>query len=148
MRNQLTKVIYPFVELPSSDVRELSPSLKFLATRSSTASTTTESVLLRLIEEMFTAVCAALPRINNLVCADALAMPDTIIIQAVYIAIGPFFIVENSEPEHKSKKDTINSLVQAILGSSGLRGLRLEALSLIRTVSTSSARPMITLTFS
>ena len=74
-----------------------------------------------------------MPRINDLICADSMAMSESIIIQAVYIAIGPFFVVE-AEPEGKSKKATSGSAVISGLGGTAMRGLRLDALSLIRSV--------------
>ena len=61
-------------------------------------------------------------------------MSESIIIQAVYIAIGPFFVVEG-EGEGKGKKATAPSNIVAALGGSAMRGLRLDALSLIRSVS-------------
>lgn len=87
------------------------------------------------IGETFQALSAVLPLINNLICADTVAMSDTIVIQAVYIAIGPFFIVESgSEGEARSKKDASTAVITGTLGNIGMRGLRLEALSLIRNV--------------
>lgn len=60
-------------------------------------------------------------------------MSDAIIIQTVYIAIGPFFIVESgADGDTKGKKQNV---VLSTLGSSAMRGLRLDALSLIRNVS-------------
>ena len=89
-----------------------------------------------LISDIFQAISAVLPRINNLICADTVAMSDTIVIQGVYIAIGPFFVVESgSEAEGKSKKDTSTAIITGTLGNIGMRGLRLEALSLVRNVS-------------
>ena len=93
-----------------------------------------DSVLRRLLSEIFQAVSSILPRINDLICADTMAMSESIIIQAVYIAIGPFFVVE-AETEGKGKKSTAASNVIAALGGSAMRGLRLDALSLIRSVS-------------
>ena len=72
-------------------------------------------------------------------------MSDTIIIQAVYIAIGPFFVVESGEGSHggdaekekgkrRDKGDKENVVIRTF-GKSAMRGLRLDALSLIRTVS-------------
>lgn len=61
-------------------------------------------------------------------------MSETIIIQAVYIAIGPFFITETNENEGKGKKENV---ILNTLGNSAMRGLRLDALSLIRSVSKS-----------
>jgi cohesin loading factor subunit SCC2 len=55
-------------------------------------------------------------------------MSDSIIIQAVYIAIGPFFVETG---DAKGKKD---SAVLSTLGKSSMRGLKLDALSLIRSV--------------
>lgn len=62
-----------------------------------------------------------------------MAMSEGIIIQAVYIAIGPFFVADSSvDGRGKEKKD---SVILNTLGSSAMRGLRLDALSLIRSVS-------------
>ena len=61
-----------------------------------------------------------------------MAMSESIIIQAVYIAIGPFFVVDTTtDSKGREKKD---SAVLNTLGPSAMRGLRLEALSLIRSV--------------
>lgn len=91
-----------------------------------------DSLLRRLLTEIFQAVSSILPRINDLICADTMAMSESIIIQAVYIAIGPFFVVE-AEPEGKGKKAAASNVI-ATLGGSAMRGLRLDALSLIRSV--------------
>lgn len=89
-----------------------------------------------LIGDIFQALSAVLPRINNLICADTVAMSDSIVIQAVYIAIGPFFVVESgSEGEGRAKKDPSATIIASTLGNIGMRGLRLEALSLVRNVS-------------
>ena len=62
-------------------------------------------------------------------------MPESIIIPAVYIAIGPFFVIEATpDGEARVKKDITTSVITDALGSSGMRGLRLEALSLVRSV--------------
>lgn len=65
-------------------------------------------------------------------------MSDTIIIQAVYIAIGPFFVVEGAGGDGEAKgkgKPERESVVLRTLGKSAMRGLRLDALALIRSVS-------------
>ena len=60
-------------------------------------------------------------------------MSDSIIIQVVYIAIGPFFVVDaGGDGDGKDKKK--DNLVIKTLGKSAMRGLRLDALSLIRSV--------------
>jgi cohesin loading factor subunit SCC2 len=86
------------------------------------------------LSELFQALASVLPRINNLVNAEAVAMSDVIIISAVYIAIGPFFVVESGgEGEAKGKKEK-DTVVLRTFGKSAMRGLRLDALALIRSV--------------
>lgn len=69
-------------------------------------------------------------------------MSDAIIIQAVYIGIGPFFVVESAAGDGegssgKAKKniDGNGNVVLKTFGKSAMRGLRLDALALIRSVS-------------
>ena len=87
----------------------------------------------------------ALTHINALINAGSIMMSDTIIIQAVYIAIRPFFVVKSGEGSHggdaerekgkqQNKEDKENVVIRTF-GKSAVRGLRLDALSLIRTVS-------------
>lgn len=127
VKNQLNKVIYPFVE--SSSAANDSSVLRFLVKSSSSDAQEHR----KLLAEIFQAVSAVLPRINSLVNADVVAMSDSIIIQAVYIAIGPFFVVEDEGGSSKAKKD--HNVVVNTLGQSAMRGLRFEAMSLIRSVS-------------
>ncbi|KAI0317644.1 hypothetical protein OF83DRAFT_1120276 [Amylostereum chailletii] len=124
IKNQLNKVIYPFVEA-STDSSQISPVLRHLVKSPAAVKEQREKVA-----EVFQALTSVLPRINNLVCADTVAMSDSIIIQAVYIAVGPFFVTE-SEGEGKGKKENV---VLNTLGHSAMRGFRLEALSLIRSI--------------
>lgn len=120
-------VVYPFVESTGEPRSRL---LRYVIQPSSRGSSCRHQ-----LAELFQALEAAIPRINDLVNADRLAMSEGIIIQVVYIAIGPFFVVEqNSENEGKGKKE---STVLHTLGNSAMRGLRLDALALIRSVSRS-----------
>jgi cohesin loading factor subunit SCC2 len=129
IKNQLTKVVYPFVEASASASFHPNPFLRHLVDTASSASRHHR----RQLNETFHALSSVLPRINNLVCAGTVAMSDAIIIQAVYIAIGPFFVVEPGvDTDSKGKADNI---VLSTLGKSSMRGLRLDALSLIRNVS-------------
>ncbi|KAI0629898.1 hypothetical protein C8Q77DRAFT_1139118 [Trametes polyzona] len=128
VKNQLTKILYPFVEASPTDAHTSAILRQFIQLASPT-----DSVQRRLASEVFQAISSVLPRINDLICADSMAMSETIIIQAVYIAIGPFFVVE-AEGESKGKKSGANNSVIAVLGGSAMRGLRLDALSLIRSI--------------
>jgi hypothetical protein len=56
-------------------------------------------------------------------------MSETVVIQAAYIGLGPFFS-ESSSVESSSKGKE-----REVFGAAGLKALRLSALSLIRTVS-------------
>lgn len=97
------------------------------------------------IGEIFQGLCVVLPRINALIARTDLAMSDSIIIQAIYIAIGPFFVVEfGTETKGGGSKDKNSPVLVALGGAAALRGLRLAALSLIRNVSNDRLRPAVT----
>ena len=119
VKNQLERIVYPFVENSDTSALLLHVSRHEKAHRAQ-------------IAEVFQALASVLPRVNNLVCADTVAMSDSIIIQGVYIAIGPFFVAEAGANDSKGKRE---SFVVNTLGQTAMRGLRLEALSLIRSVS-------------
>ncbi|OCH92592.1 hypothetical protein OBBRIDRAFT_791042 [Obba rivulosa] len=125
VKNQLTRVVYPFVEA-SSDVYGHAP----LILRHIVQPSSRNSSHRRQLAEIFQALSAVIPRINDLIYAQTMAMSEGIIIQAVYIAIGPFFVVENGD-EGKGKRE---NAVLSTLGNSAMRGLRLDALSLIRNI--------------
>lgn len=122
-------MVYPFVEASGDGSAPVSPFLRHVLLPSSR-----DSHHRRQVAEIFQAVSSVIPRINDLISADNMAMSETIIIQAVYIAIGPFFITETNENEGKGKKENV---ILNTLGNSAMRGLRLDALSLIRSVSKS-----------
>lgn len=129
VKNQLTKILYPFVESFSEtgSTTTMNPILQSVVKNKHSSS----SVHGHQLSELYQALSAVIPRINDLVGAESVAMSDTIIISAVYIAIGPFFVVD-ADTDPKSKKD--NAVIKT-LGKSAMRGLRLDALSLIRSVS-------------
>ncbi|KAG5351628.1 hypothetical protein C0989_005551 [Termitomyces sp. Mn162] len=146
IKTQLTKIVYPFVEAsadlgPNSSaspnvVASISPLLHHLVLSSSPTAQSHR----RQLSEIFQALSAVLPRINSLINAESVAMSDAIIIQAVYIAIGPFFVVDNvggdSDGASGSRKkggDGGNVILKTF-GKSAMRGLRLDALSLIRSI--------------
>lgn len=94
-----------------------------------------------LVGEVFQSLSSVFPRINTLIGRSGVAMSDKIIIQGVYIAIGPFFVVEFASEGSKAAKEKSASLVlNALGGTAALRGLRLSALALIRSVRLRLAR--------
>ena len=120
-------MVYPFVEASSDGAGSPSALLRHVLLPSSR-----DSDHRRQVAEIFQAISSVIPRINDFISTDNMSMSESIIIQAVYIAIGPFFITDTTESESKGKKE---NAVLNTLGNSAMRGLRLDALSLIRTVS-------------
>ncbi|KAF8158512.1 hypothetical protein B0H34DRAFT_797892 [Crassisporium funariophilum] len=130
IKNQLTKILYPFVEASAETGITVgqNPLLHSIVKNTTSSATGHRQQL----GETFQALSAVIPRINNLVNAESVAMSDSIIIQAVYIAIGPFFVVDTGgDGDAKGKKDNV---IIKTLGKSAMRGLRLDALSLIRSI--------------
>ncbi|PPQ86325.1 hypothetical protein CVT25_005626 [Psilocybe cyanescens] len=130
IKNQLTKILYAFVEASADNGTSLSTSpLLSTIVKNTTSSASGHR---RQLGELFQALSAVIPRINNLINAESVAMSDSIIIQAVYIAIGPFFVVDvGGETDAKGKKENV---IIKTLGKSAMRGLRLDALALIRSI--------------
>ena len=121
--------MYAFVEASGDVGNHTSPLLVHLIKNNMTTSKDHR----RQLSETFQALSAVLPRINTLLSTETVTMSDSIIIQTVYIAIGPFFVVDLSGGgDMKGKKDNV---ILSTLGKSAMRGLRLDALSLIRSVS-------------
>ncbi|KAG2009721.1 proline-rich protein Rad9 [Coprinopsis cinerea AmutBmut pab1-1] len=146
VKNQLTKVLYPFIEGASPDSINsklyngalLQHLIKNAPADPNTSanSSISQAYHRKQMSEIFQSLSSVLPRINALANAESVAMSDSIIIQTVYIAIGPFFVVEGAEEstaKSASKKEK-ESVVNRTLGKSAMRGLRLDALSLIRSI--------------
>jgi cohesin loading factor subunit SCC2 len=136
VKDQLSKIVYPFVEAATDLYGQVPPILRTMAQTSSLETQAHRS----LIAEIFQILSAVIPRINSLICAEFISLSDVIIIQAVYIAIGPFFIMEPAAPDGKGKKTNI---VHNTLGNGAMKGLRLDALTLIRSVGASYPMPPI-----
>lgn len=123
MKNELNQVIYPFVE---ATLETPNPLLRHAMQ---------DTHCHKLMQELFQIISSSMPRINNLVNSESVSMSDSIIISAVYISIGPFFVVEAGGEEGKHKKDKAHdNAVIRTFGKSGMRGLRLDALTLIRSI--------------
>ena len=119
--------MYPFVEAATDLYGQVPPILRTMAQTNSIEVQTHRG----LIAEIFQILSSVVPRINSLICAEFISLSDVIIIQAVYVAIGPFFIMEPTGSEGKGKKSNV---VHNTLGNSAMKGLRLDALTLIRSV--------------
>jgi len=137
VKNQLSKIVYPFVEAATDLYGQVPPILRTMAQTSSAETQEHRG----LVAEIFQILSSVVPRINSLICAEFISLSDVIIIQAVYIAIGPFFIMEPTAPDSKGKKI---SVVHNTLGNSAMKGLRLDALTLIRSVGLNCPMPVAT----
>ncbi|CAK5269895.1 unnamed protein product [Mycena citricolor] len=132
VKNQLTTIIYPFVEVAAGSggipgSAGISVQLDHVVWQGAHR---------HVLSELFQVISAVFPQLSSLVDADSVSMSDNIIIQSVYIAIGPFFVADSGE-DGSGKKEKDSAIVIRTFGKSAMRGLRLHALSLIRAVSTS-----------
>ncbi|CAK5269780.1 unnamed protein product [Mycena citricolor] len=132
VKNQLTTIIYPFVEVAAGSggipgSAGISVQLDHVVWQGAHR---------HVLSELFQVISAVFPQLSSLVDADSVSMSDNIIIQSVYIAIGPFFVADSGE-DGSGKKEKDSAIVIRTFGKSAMRGLRLHALSLIRAVSMS-----------
>jgi cohesin loading factor subunit SCC2 len=77
------------------------------------------------------ALTLAMPHLTSLLTRSDISFSDTLIIQAVYLAIGPFFV---DEPVQRKKAKDV------VLGRSVMKTLRVEALGCLRGVSRKQLR--------
>ncbi|KAG8907886.1 Sister chromatid cohesion protein 2 [Tulasnella sp. 403] len=130
IKNQFTKVVFPFAEVSSDVHGQASAILVYIVRENDELSQQCRG----LVAEIFQSLSAVLPRINALISRTDLSMSESIIIQAVYIAIGPFFAVEFGADSKTSSKDKGALVLVCLGGAAALGGLRLSALSLIRSI--------------
>jgi cohesin loading factor subunit SCC2 len=98
----------------------------------------------RSLELIHTSISAIIPLLTSLLNSvnQIITMSESIIIQMVYISIGPFFVPDaaNDEGKGNKKKKLVGNIIDDAIAedvfpsSSPLKGLRLNALSLLRTV--------------
>ena len=127
VKNQLSKIVYPFVEAATDLYGQVPPILRTMVQTNSVETQAHRGF----VAEIFQILSSVVPRINSLIRAEFISLSDVIIIQAVYIAIGPFFIMEPTPPDGKGKKPNV---IHNTLGNSAIKGLRLDALTLVRSV--------------
>ncbi|PWN49132.1 hypothetical protein IE53DRAFT_318176 [Violaceomyces palustris] len=95
---------------------------------------------LDLLAKLFRHTCSALSLVQRLVRLPSLAMSDSIVISAVYLAIGPFFVSEPEPSTSNSNSDAAKASAKgraaltALGGANTMKTLRLPALNLLRNV--------------
>ncbi|KAH8818805.1 sister chromatid cohesion C-terminus-domain-containing protein [Flagelloscypha sp. PMI_526] len=136
VKNALERVTDPFIEAcsPHAAHNELNRAVVSLASKQSAKSSEVEKAR-AVVADTFHSVSSALPRITSLVNSSGPStLSENLIITAVYIAIGPFFVAAPEEESEKGKGKDKESVLSKTLGRNPMRGLRLEALGLIRSI--------------
>ncbi|EJU03190.1 ARM repeat-containing protein [Dacryopinax primogenitus] len=129
VKGSLEKTVYPIVEA-SADNSTNSSLIKRITESKESASS-------QHLSATFQSLLSLMPRIDALISHGEHAMSETIVISATYIAIGPFFVVDNSsmgDDARKAKSKAKDAAVFALGGKAGFPALRLSALSLIRSI--------------
>ncbi|KAG9017932.1 Sister chromatid cohesion protein 2 [Tulasnella sp. 427] len=129
IKNQFSKIMFPFASAQSDLHGQVSVILWHVTTQDDPETRSCRA----LVGEIFQSLCAVLPRINALLSRTDLAMSDSIVIQAVYISLGPFFNIDFGMDTKNSKEKT-SFAINALGGNAALRALRLSSLSLIRSI--------------
>ncbi|CAE6432892.1 unnamed protein product [Rhizoctonia solani] len=130
VKSQLSGIIYPYVET-ASDVHGHSPPLLLHIAQGTSGFAIQHR---KLLGEIFQTLNALLPRITSLANHG---ISEAMVIQAVFIGIGPFFVVEVTS-EKGSKVDKKSGgrvqVLDVLGGPTSMRGLRLAALGLVRAL--------------
>jgi len=87
------------------------------------------------LSEISQTCCTTVPRLTSLINKPDMAFSDSLVIQAVYLAIGPLFINEPSTKKGRGKEGNASG---RHAGLSVLKSLRMEALGCLRAVSAGS----------
>jgi hypothetical protein len=78
----------------------------------------------------------AIHNLAALVNIAELSLSDSLVIQAVYTSIGPIFA---GDPQEEGKRSAKSAAVQSATGQPSIKGLKLESLALLRSVSAPSS---------
>lgn len=155
----LDKVILPFIEACSGSAATAPhPSLTSLinvlapqkarkkkATAASALaadeSTSSIGIICRnTLADLFAHLCSALFFVQRMVRMPSIALSDSIIISAVYLALGPFFVLEPDAASGSAANELAkmmargHSALASLGGANSMKTLRLPALNLLRSI--------------
>ncbi|CDS02114.1 hypothetical protein [Sporisorium scitamineum] len=153
----LDKVLLPFIEACSgSSATATHPALvslidvlapqkarkkKAAAAANADESTSSIGIICRnTLSDLFAHLCSALFFVQRMVRMPSIALSDSIIISAVYIALGPFFVLEPEAASGGASSETAKasargrSALQSLGGANSMKTLRLPALNLLRSI--------------
>lgn len=92
------------------------------------------------LSDLFAHLCSALYFVQRMVRMPSIALSDSIVISAVYIALGPFFVLEPESASGAASSETAKaaargrSALLSLGGANSMKTLRLPALNLLRTI--------------
>ncbi|CED83634.1 Sister chromatid cohesion protein SCC2/Nipped-B [Phaffia rhodozyma] len=132
IKQLLVQIIYPYMEglAGSTDCPEvLSHFLKVPSTVSQPH--------INLISQILQTLSLTFQHLRDLINSPDVTMSDDIVINAVYLAIGPFFVAEpqlTGKGRDRTVKGKASDAIAEAAGAKSLKGLRLDALGLLRAV--------------
>ncbi|CBQ69573.1 related to proline-rich protein required for meiotic chromosome condensation and synapsis [Sporisorium reilianum SRZ2] len=92
------------------------------------------------LSDLFAHLCSALFFVQRMVRMPSIALSDSIIISAVYIALGPFFVLEPDAASGGASSETAKASARgraamlSLGGANSMKTLRLPALNLLRSI--------------
>ncbi|KAJ9475705.1 Sister chromatid cohesion protein 2 [Pseudozyma hubeiensis] len=152
----LDKVLLPFIEACSGSaataphphlvslIDVLSPQKarkkKAAAANGDEATSSIGIICRNTLSDLFAHLCSALYFVQRMVRMPSIALSDSIIISAVYIALGPFFVLEpesaggGASSENAKAAARGRSALLSLGGANSMKTLRLPALNLLRSI--------------
>ncbi|KAJ1021124.1 hypothetical protein NDA16_003910 [Ustilago loliicola] len=152
----LEKVILPFIEACSGSsataphpvlvalIDVLAPQKarkKKAAVAAAEESTSSTAIICRnTLSDLFSHLCSALFFVQRMVRMPCIALSDSIVISAVYLALGPFFVLEPEAASGGASSETAKaaargrSALASLGGANSMKTLRLPALNLLRSI--------------
>lgn len=152
----LEKIILPFIEACSGSsataphpllvalIDVLAPQKarkKKAAAATAEESTSSTAIICRnTLSDLFAHLCSALFFVQRMVRMPSIALSDSIVISAVYLALGPFFVLEPEATSGSASSETAKaaargrSALASLGGANSMKTLRLPALNLLRSI--------------
>nr|CDI55652.1 related to proline-rich protein required for meiotic chromosome condensation and synapsis [Melanopsichium pennsylvanicum 4] len=92
------------------------------------------------LADLFAHLCSALFFVQRMVRMPSIALSDSIVISAVYLALGPFFVLEPEAASGGASSESAKiaargrSALLSLGGANSMKTLRLPALNLLRSI--------------
>ncbi|SAM85354.1 related to proline-rich protein required for meiotic chromosome condensation and synapsis [Ustilago bromivora] len=152
----LEKVILPFIEACSGssatdphpvlvaliDVLAPEKARKKKATAANAEEPTSSTAIIcrNNLSDLFAHLCSVLFFVQRMVRMPSIALSDSIVISAVYLALGPFFVLEPEAASGGASSETAKAAARgryalaSLGGANSMKTLRLPALNLLRSI--------------